>query len=102
MTKTIYNSERFDALALRLFAVASDLKALGRTLEEERLADFELHDRKPQEWLAKLEAWTAVARRKLKDEMLRELGARKAREVLEREGRRRGKGKRVRAEQKGE
>lgn len=85
MTKTSYDADRFDALALRLFEVACDLKALGRAVRDERLADFQLHDRKPQEWLGKLEAWTANARRKLNDEMLREIGARKARELLARE-----------------
>lgn len=94
MTKSSYDPERFDALAMRLFEVASELKGLGRVVQEEKLTEFQLHDRKPLEWLGKLEAWTASARRKLKDEVLREIGARKAREILAREklrGRKRNK-----------
>jgi len=85
MTKTSYDADQFDALALRLFEIACELKALGRAVQDERLTEFALHDRKPREWLGKLEAWTAGARRKLNDEVLREMGARKAREMLARE-----------------
>ncbi len=88
MTKTRYDATHFDALAIRLLELAGELKGLGRTVREEQLGEFELHDRKPKEWLTKLEAWVTVARRKLREESLREQGARKAQEILARDRRR--------------
>jgi hypothetical protein len=85
MTKSRYDAERFDDLARRLLDVACDLKGLARTVSDEGLTDFALHDRKPREWLGKLEAWTTKARSKLKDAALRELGAELARDVLQQE-----------------
>ena len=88
MTKTRFNDERFEKLALRFFELAGAMKALAQTTREEQLTQLELHDRKAQEWLGKLEVWAKVARRKVRDERLREIGARHARELLERDRRR--------------
>lgn len=96
MTKSRYDAERFDDLARRLLDVACDLKGLARTVSDEGLEDFALHDRKPREWLGKLEDWAAKARRKLKDAALREMGAELARDVLEQERKNEGKPQRRR------
>lgn len=88
MTKSRYDGDRFEKLALRLFELAGTMKALAQTTREEQLTQLELHDRKAQEWLGKLESWAKAARRKARDETLREIGARHARELLERERRR--------------
>jgi hypothetical protein len=85
MTKSRYDAARFDDLARRLMDVACDLKGLARTVSDEGLEEFALHDRKPREWLSKLEDWTIKARGKLKDAALREIGAELARGVLQKE-----------------
>ena len=57
MTLETYEPARIDALSLRLLDVAVALRQISRLARDEGLDEVPLHDRKAQEWLARLEEW---------------------------------------------
>jgi hypothetical protein len=57
MTLQPYDGARLDQLSLRLLDVVSQLRTMAATTREGGLEKIVLHDRKPLEWIARLEAW---------------------------------------------
>ena len=61
MTREAYDAGRLDALALRLFDVAAQVRRLSLSAHCTGLEQVELHDRKALEWIEKLERWVVGA-----------------------------------------
>lgn len=61
MTREAYDASRLDALALRLFDVAAQVRRLSVEAHAAELQHVELHDRKALEWIEKLERWAVGA-----------------------------------------
>lgn len=61
MTREAYDPGRLDALALRLFDVAAQVRRLSQCSRGKGLEQVELHDRKALEWIEKLERWVVGA-----------------------------------------
>jgi hypothetical protein len=61
MTREAYDTGRLDALALRLFDVAAQVRRLSLSAHSTGLEQVELHDRKALEWIEKLERWVVGA-----------------------------------------
>ena len=57
MTLKAYDSDRLDALSLRVLDICVHLRNAARVARDEQLAALELHDRKALEWIEKLELW---------------------------------------------
>jgi hypothetical protein len=57
MTLQRYSPERLDQFALRLLDLAAMLRGMAGSSRENGIADLAVHDRKAEEWCAKLEDW---------------------------------------------
>ncbi len=80
MTREAYQPDRLDALALRLFDVASQVRRLGLSARNEGLTQVEIHDRKALEWIEKLERWVIGAETDLDRQAKLAAGSRRAQE----------------------
>ena len=57
MTLQRYDPHRLDQFALRLLDLATMVREMANASREHGIADLALHDKKGQEWCAKLEDW---------------------------------------------
>jgi hypothetical protein len=57
MTLQRYKPDRLDDFALRLLDLAAMMRAMANACREHGIADLAMHDKKAQEWAAKLEDW---------------------------------------------
>jgi hypothetical protein len=81
MTLEPYDSDRLDQLAMRVFDLAARLRAMAVLSRHEELPPQPLHDRKPLEWLEKLEDWLLRNEAELSHAVIKNQGARRAREA---------------------
>jgi hypothetical protein len=84
MTLLAFPPENLDKIALRFLDVAGRVRRMALRSREAGLDAVPLHANKPQEWLAKLEAWAYDAELRVETAINRERGARRAREMTER------------------
>jgi hypothetical protein len=77
MTLTHFPPDALDDLALRLLDVAASLRKMANLAREKSVQGFQLHGNKAQEWLDHLEHWTFEGTKRLNEQIMRELGARK-------------------------
>jgi hypothetical protein len=78
MTLEPYNQQRIDQLSLRVFDIATTLRNMARMARNNDLSQFDLHDKKALEWLAKLEDWAHKSQGALELAAHRSRGARRA------------------------
>jgi hypothetical protein len=83
MTLIPYDPARLDSLALRIFDLAGVYRQLAQRCRKEGIQNITLHDKKAMEWLAKLEFWAHESAQKMSLVELHHLGARRAKEILE-------------------
>jgi hypothetical protein len=76
MTLQRYSPQKLDQFALRLLDLAGMMREMGNTAREHGIADLALHDKKAQEWCAKLEDWLHKAQADL-DVRIRQARARR-------------------------
>jgi hypothetical protein len=79
MTLETFNSERLDALSLRVLDIAVLLRQMARRADEADLGALTLHEKKALEWLGHLEDWAHDATARLELAALKQRGAKKAR-----------------------
>jgi hypothetical protein len=82
MTLEPYDSDRLDALALRLLDLCGRVRAMACESREEQLQRLDLHDRKALEWLEKFEEWLHTAEGALKRSVRKSRGDRLARQNM--------------------
>lgn len=82
MTLIAYAPDELDRLALRMFDLAADVRQIAHRGREHELATIPLHGNKIQEWLERLEAWSHDAKSRADAEINKQIGARRARELL--------------------
>lgn len=81
MTLEPYSPERLDQLSLRFLDICLGLRQMARRSREEQLEAFALHDKKPLEWLARLDDWLGRAEAEFDLAVAKNRGARKAAEA---------------------
>jgi hypothetical protein len=81
MTLIPFTPDRLDALALRLLDLSATFRDMANQCRDEKLAQFKLHDKKAGEWLAKLERWTDESVRRFDLAVMRNRGARLAKQL---------------------
>ena len=57
MTLQPYGPEKLDHFALRLLDLAAVIRSMANTSREHTISDLALHDKKAQEWCARLDDW---------------------------------------------
>jgi hypothetical protein len=82
MTLIPYQAEQFDRLALRFLDLAATFRYIAQRSRDDGIENVAVHDKKANEWLAKLELWAEEARQRFELVAMRNLGAKKARELL--------------------
>jgi hypothetical protein len=83
MTLIPYPPADLDRLALRMFDLAADVRRMAQRGREHDLAAVPLHGNKIQEWLQRLEEWSHDAKSRLDAEVNKQIGARRARELVD-------------------
>jgi hypothetical protein len=78
MTLEAYDSDRLDALALRVLDLCGRLRQMAREFRSQDLPNVALHDRKALEWIDKLEEWMAGAEAEVSRAAKIHQGARRA------------------------
>ena len=78
MTLATYAPEDLDALALRLFDVAAQIRSMAGRAREEQLDTVAIHDRKLLEIMGRMERWAHDAEVKMQMDLIRARGAKKA------------------------
>jgi hypothetical protein len=86
MTLIPYQSDQFDRLALRFLDLAAVFRQIAQRSREDGIEQVAVHDKKANEWLAKLEFWAEEARQRFELASMRNLGAKKAKELLAENG----------------
>ncbi|RIK82704.1 MAG: hypothetical protein DCC68_05570 [Planctomycetota bacterium] len=86
MTLIPYQADQFDRLALRFLDLAALFREIARRTRDERIEQVAVHDKKANEWIAKLEFWAEEARQRFELAAMRNLGAKKAKELLAENG----------------
>ncbi len=86
MTLIPYQADQFDRLALRFLDLAAVFREIARRTRDERIEQVAVHDKKANEWIAKLEFWAEEARQRFELAAMRNLGAKKAKELLAENG----------------
>lgn len=76
MTLQTYDAEMLDRFALQLFDLASSVREMANLSREHAITDLPLHDKKAQEWCAKLQQWLHKSRAEL-DVRIRQLRAKR-------------------------
>jgi hypothetical protein len=71
MTLRAYDSHELDRLALRVLDVASRLRFIAEKCRDNDVPNFELHDKKALDWIARLEQWSAATMSDLDSEIYR-------------------------------
>lgn len=72
MTLKPYPPNQLDELAWRFFDLAADLRKMARECQNHGVSSLDLHDKKPLEWLAKLQDWSDRARADLEIRLVRQ------------------------------
>jgi hypothetical protein len=75
MTLEPYDGAQLDQLSLRLLDVVCLLRRMAAATREGSLEKVVLHDRKPLEWIARLETWAEASVTRVEAAALREQGA---------------------------
>lgn len=86
MTLIPYQADQFDRLALRFLDLAAVFREIARRTRDERIEQVAVHDKKANEWIAKLEFWAEEARQRFELAAMCNLGAKKAKELLAENG----------------
>jgi hypothetical protein len=86
MTLIPYQSDQFDRLALRFLDLAAIFRQIAQRSREDGIEQIAVHDKKANEWLNKLEFWAEEARQRSELAAMRNLGAKKAKELLAEKG----------------
>lgn len=86
MTLIPYQPEQFDRLALRFLDLAAVFREISRRSRDDGIERVAVHDKKANEWLAKLEFWAEETRQRFDLAAMRNLGVKKARELLAEHG----------------
>ena len=86
MTLIPYQSDQFDRLALRFLDLAAVFREIAQKSRDSGIDVVPVHDKKANEWLSKLEFWAEEARQRYELAAMRNLGAKKAKEVLAENG----------------
>ncbi|MEX2188565.1 MAG: hypothetical protein WD875_17285 [Pirellulales bacterium] len=86
MTLIPYQSDQFDRLALRFLDLAATFREIAQRSRDDGIEQVAVHDKKANEWLNKLEFWAEEARQRFELAAMRNLGARKAKELIAENG----------------
>jgi hypothetical protein len=86
MTLIPYQSDQFDRLALRFLDLAAVFRQIAQRSREDGIEQVAVHDKKANEWLANLEFWAEEARQRFELAAMRNLGAKKAKAMIEENG----------------
>lgn len=86
MTLIPYQPEQFDRLALKFLDLAATFRQIAQRSRDEGIELVAIHDKKANEWLAKIEFWAEEARQRFELAAMRHLGAKKAKEMLAEKG----------------
>jgi hypothetical protein len=81
MTLQSYDPPQLDQLSLRLLDVVCTLRRMATATRSSGLEKIVLHDKKPLEWIARLEAWAEISAARAETAALRQRvrgGARRA------------------------
>jgi phage host-nuclease inhibitor protein Gam len=78
MTLVVYDADRLDATALRVLDIAATIRQIGAILRENPDVDLAIHDKKAAEWLSYLETWAADCSTKLNLALVKQRGAKRA------------------------
>lgn len=78
MTLVPYDSDRLDAMSLRLLDLCARLRTLSHICRGELLPPVPLHDRKALEWLERLEDWLFNAEAEVNRSVHKHHGERRA------------------------
>jgi hypothetical protein len=78
MTLVVYDADRLDKAALRILDIAAKIRRIAVVLREQPDADLAIHDKKAAEWLAHLENWAADSTAKLEMALIKQRGAKRA------------------------
>ena len=78
MTLEPYDSDRLDALALRILDHCARVRAIARQMRDEEIDRLALHDRKAQEYLDRFEEWLLKAEAELSRARIKNRGRRHA------------------------
>lgn len=81
MTLEAYDPDRLDRLSLRILDLCSRLRTLAGRCRDEQLPPVELHDRKAQEWLERLEDWLFQAEAEVNRQVHKHHGQQRARQT---------------------
>jgi hypothetical protein len=81
MTLERYDPDRIDRLSLRVLDLCTRLRTLANRCRDEQLPPVELHDRKPQEWLDRLEDWLFQAEAEVNRRVHKHHGEQRARQT---------------------
>ncbi len=65
MTLQPYGPKKLDQFALQLLDVAAMVREMANSSREHGIGDLALHDKKAQEWCARLNDWTHKAQAEL-------------------------------------
>ncbi len=72
MTLQPYTPPMLDELAWRFFDLAAELRKMARDCQIHGISGLDLHDKKPLEWLAKLQDWSDRAHADLEVRLVRQ------------------------------
>ena len=65
MTIELYNSEKLDQFAMRLFDVAADIRTMARLLTKNEVEDIPLNDKRFLKLLDEMEDWAIKSKSKI-------------------------------------
>jgi hypothetical protein len=81
MTLQAYDPQELDHFALRLLDLAAIVRQMANRSRENGIADLALHDKKAQEWCAKLEQWAHKTQADLEVKILQNKAEQRVRTV---------------------
>ena len=79
MTLEPYDPEKLDALSLRVLDIACLLRQMAATSRETAVSSIALHDKKPLEWLSKLEDWARDGSARLQTAVIKQRAVQRGR-----------------------
>ena len=78
MTLQPYNAAQVEQVALQVLDIACVLRKISHKISDDHELEFALHDRKAQEWIARLTEWARKSEAELEMALIRRRGARRA------------------------
>lgn len=78
MTLQPYDAQRLDDIALLLLDLAGSVRQMSRLCREHDLSTVQIHDKKAQEWIAKLDDWARDADARLQTSLIRKKAVERA------------------------